>query len=352
MSATWGPCWPTPPLGAATGYRTAVRADDLTPGLATLATYSEAQTRALPARFARNPVEGPALAGLWARNTVLDACFYDISAIDPSETRRLEATSVREGAILTVPPTGRGPIEAHDDAAAFAAAGGGDVHTLCIAGVGSSALGSAALARNVADATGRTAAAVVSGYGTADFLSDALGGWFFFEPVNRLRHEFEWVARWLPKWRGSRRNLELIESFIEVPFTSDDTVAVLALLLHPELRFNLLVGHSKGNLVLSEALNGLVHPEPAKASLAKVRRIITLSTAIFMPAVFKPGQIIDVMGDWDLLGRLNSSPEVVIDVHVPYAGHHTNTKIFGHLPVRSVIEALMAETGFAAAIAT
>jgi hypothetical protein len=323
---------------------------DLDPGLTTLAAYTEAQRHALPARFAANPVEGPALAGLWARNTLLDAWFYDISAIDPSETRRLEASPVREGAILTVPPTGHGPIEPHDDAAAFAAAGGGDVHTLCIAGVGSSALGSAALARNVADATGRTAAAVVSGYGTADFLSDALGGWCLFEPVNRLRHQFESVARLLPKWRGSRRNLELIESFIEVPFTIDDTVAALALLLHPELRFNLLVGHSKGNLVLSEALNGLVHPQPARASLAKVQRIVTLSAAIFMPPVFKQGQIIDVMGDWDLLGRLNSSPEVAIDVPVPHAGHHTNTKIFGHLPVQAVIENWMADTKFAAAI--
>ena len=160
------------------------------------------------------------------------------------------------------------------------------------------------------------------------------------------------MARLLPKWRGSRRNLELIESFIEVPFTSDDTVAALALLLHPELRFNLLVGHSKGNLVLSEALNGLVHPERAKASLAKVQRIVTLGAAIFMPPVFKQGQIIDVMGDWDLFGRLNSSPEVAIDVPVPHAGHHTNTKIFGDLPVRTVIENLMAETKFAAAIAS
>jgi hypothetical protein len=325
---------------------------DLAPGLTTLATYTEAQRRALPARLAGNPVEGPALAGLWARNTLLDGWFYDISAIDPSEARQLEAPPVREGTILTVPPAGQGPIGSHEDAPAFAAHGGPDVHTLCIAGVGSSALGSAALARNVADATGRTAAAVVSGYGTADFLSDALGGWFLFEPVNRLRHQFELLAKLLPKRRGSRRNFELIQSFIEVPFSSDDTVAALALLLHPDLHFNLLVGHSKGNLVLSEALNGLVRPKPARASLAKIQRIVTLSAAIFMPGAFKHGQIIDVMGDWDVLGRLNSSPEVAIDRPIPHAGHHTNTKIFGHLPVRTVLESLMAETSFAAAIAT
>jgi hypothetical protein len=253
--------------------------------------------------------------------------------------------------ILTVHPSDKGGIQPHEDAPEFAAHGGQDVHTLCIAGVGSSALGSAALARNVADATGRPAATVVSGYGTADALTDALGGWFLFEPVNRLRHQFEFLAKLLGKQPGSRRNFELIQSLIEVPFSSDDTVAALALLLHPELRFNLLVGHSKGNLVLAEALNGLVRPKPAEAALAKVQRIVTLSAAIFMPDVFEHGQITDVMGDWDVLGRLNSSPEVRIDKQIPFAGHHTNTEIPGHLPVEAVIRSLMAEPMFAKALA-
>lgn len=51
-------------------------------------------------------------------------------------------------------------------------------NALAIAGVGSSALGAAAFARNVADGLGEPVAAVVSGYGLADVLTEALGGFF------------------------------------------------------------------------------------------------------------------------------------------------------------------------------
>ena len=62
---------------------------------------------------------------------------------------------------------------------------GDEVAGVAIAGVGSSVLGTAALARNVADAVGGEIVGLVSGYGVSDLLSEALGGWFFFGAVDQ-----------------------------------------------------------------------------------------------------------------------------------------------------------------------
>ena len=75
-----------------------------------------------------------------------------------------------------MPPTGAGSLVLCGTVDDFADAGGSEIRTLVVAGVGSSALGAAAFARNVADACGTPVAAVVSGYGLADLLTEALGG--------------------------------------------------------------------------------------------------------------------------------------------------------------------------------
>jgi hypothetical protein len=139
--------------------------------------------------------------------------------------------------------------------------GGGKISTLAIAGVGRSALGSAAFTRNVAEATGRSAAAVVSGYGLADAATEALYG---------------------------------------------------------------LVEH---------------HAERAQA-FAKTVRIITVSARIYMPRPFR--DIVDVMGEWDWFGEMNSRPDLKVDVSVKGAWHHTNTEIPTHLPVTQTLRGILA----------
>ena len=49
-----------------------------------------------------------------------------------------------------------------------------------ITGVGSSALGSAALGWNISKALAQPVLAIVPGYGVADVMLQALGGWFGF----------------------------------------------------------------------------------------------------------------------------------------------------------------------------
>jgi hypothetical protein len=65
---------------------------------------------------------------------------------------------------------------------------GAGVHTLAVTGVGSSAFGSVAFAWDASVALGQPVAAIVPGYGLADVVPQALGGWFGFELQDALQN--------------------------------------------------------------------------------------------------------------------------------------------------------------------
>lgn len=280
------------------------------------------------------------LEGMRQRNALLDWMFYDVGVVTDAEATRLGPSLAAEGAMLIVPPSGGAPLSLCCSIDEFIANGGAEVRTLVVAGVGSSALGAAALGRNVADAIGSPVAAVVSGYGLADLASEALGGFFWFGTLNAIRHSFEWLDR--------ERESGLIDDpdgatsplgVLSMVRGSKDTRTVRHLLTHPDLSFDLLVGHSKGNLVLSEALFAIQAQQPARLkALARKIRIVTLSAKIAMPSAFKT--VIDVMGQIDILGALNSRLTIPADVMLRGVGHHTNTDIFGRLPVTATLAQL------------
>ncbi|WP_327211803.1 hypothetical protein [Rhizobium ruizarguesonis] len=283
-----------------------------------LANVQMERTAALPEKLADNAFRTITLDGLQRRYAVLDAVFYDVNTITAEETPRLAFWLAREGAIILVPPTGRGALEVFltvNDYLEEAA----PVGALAIAGVGSSALGAAAFARNVADALGESVTAVVSGYGLADILTEALGGFFFFGALNSIRHAFEPLDSFTKLFSKS----EELESGYLWTRTSKDTETVIALLEDQRFAPRLLVGHSKGNLVLSEALYAIEseHPHLAEA-IATRTRIVTISAEVGMPMLFK--DVIDVMGAWDWFGALNSRPDIRTDIVVPHAWHSTN----------------------------
>lgn len=303
--------------------------------LATLQDTQAARVAGLPFEV-QDPAGGAALEALRQRNALLDALFYDVSAVTHDEARSISPWLAREGALLYVPPSGQGVLKlcASIDALARAGRGAAPVRGLAVAGVGSSALGSAAFARNVADALGAPVAAVVSGYGLADLASEALGGWFFFGQLNRLRHFEQQLEELLehhspvgtvPALYGDRRG--------------DDTARVLALLRDPRFDLQLLTGHSKGNLVLSEALYALTRYDGPDLPIATDTKIVTVSAVIAMPPVFT--DIVDVMGQWDWFGAFNSRAGIPVDVRVPQAWHHTNTELPYHLPVTETFKALL-----------
>lgn len=304
--------------------------------LATLQDTQAARAAALP-YAALDPAEAaPLLEAFRQRNALLDTLFYDVSRIEGAEARAISPWLAREGSLLYVPPSDAGQVTlcAGRDALVQAGKAAGPVRGLAVAGVGSSALGSAAFARNVADALGAPVAAVVSGYGLGDFVTEALGGWFYFGARNRLRHfeqeleellEQHSLVGTVPALFGDRRG--------------DDTAAVLGLLRDPRFDFELLTGHSKGNLVLSEALYALVRYDGPSLPIARDTRIITVSAVIAMPPAFT--DIVDVMGQWDLFGAFNSRAGIPVDVTVPMALHHTNTELDWHLPVTSTFKAIL-----------
>lgn len=278
-----------------------------------------------------------ALEGLRRRNALLDSIFYDIGVITSQEAASISPWLAREGAILIVPPSKHGNVTLCSSVDAFVAKGGADVSTLSVAGVGSSALGSAAFARNVADALQRPVASVVSGYGLADLMTEALGGFFLFGELNSLRHSFEFLEGFgVAKFAGGEPSAEFAAR------ESGDTRMTVALLTDPRLRFHLLTGHSKGNLVISEALYQIRDQNAERArAIADAASVITISARIAMPPIFK--NVIDVMGEWDWFGGINSRKFIKPDVVVPRAWHHTNTDLATHLPVTKTLGKLIGE---------
>jgi hypothetical protein len=174
----------------------------------------------------------------------------------------------------------------------FFEAGNNEVAALAVAGVGSSALGAAAFARNVADALDKQVAAVVSGYGLADVLTEALGGFFLFGALNSVRHAFERFDNLSKSASRAGRSIETVDGVVRL---SEYTATVIGLLEDDRFSTQLLVGHSKGNLVISEALYAVQARSAALAAeLSRRLSIVTISAKIGMPAVFP--RIIDIMG--------------------------------------------------------
>lgn len=271
------------------------------------------------------------------RNSLLDGLFYDVKVISEAEAAKIGPMDAREGMILIVPPSGGSELLLCASIDEFIAQGGSKVDIIAVAGVGSSALGSAAFARNVADALSRPVAAVVSGYGLADLATEALGGYFLFGQLNGLRHLFEPLDRFA---RSHQPTISILAE--QTARQSHDTRTVAALLAHPKLKFNVLTGHSKGNLVLSEALYAIREAQASLClKLAKTSKIVTVSAVIDMPRPF--ADITDVIGALDWFGGLNSRPDIAPERLVPNAWHHTNTELPFSLDVTETFRMLIAD---------
>jgi hypothetical protein len=305
----------------------------------TLTLTQFARSLSLPERLQRSPARNLALEALRLRNTTLDALFYDVKVITTDEVFYISDSLAAEGSIMIVPPTGRGSLTLCETLDEFVLRGGGDVHALAVAGVGGSALGAAAFARNVADAVNGPVAVVVSGYGLADIVNEAFGGLFFFGHLKGVRPAFERLDDFAGRTKFGAASAD------DDPAASRtclDTQTVRALLTDRRLSFKLLAGHSKGNLVLAAALHDLASRDPNRAGeLADGLRIVTFGARIAMPPVFS--DVADVIGEWDWFGEMNSRLYLAADRRVPRAWHHTNTDLSGHLPVTNTLRELLSQ---------
>lgn len=266
------------------------------------------------------------------RNHALDAVFYDVGALSRAEVDYVLACRRAEGSILVVRPEPDSGVALIGSAQDFLRKGPDAPRALVVAGVGSSALGTAALARNVAQATGKPVAGVVSGYGMHDLLFEALGGWFWYRTMNKLHHHANSSLNGFGKQDRMARFGNVL---------SPDTATLKDLFLAPEPAFDLIAGHSKGNLTIAEALyQAEATGEAGPQALLATAHIITISAAIYMPERAK--RVTDIIGQIDWFGRINSHPDVEPDIEVPGAWHHTNTSSFTGLDVTKAIKTALA----------
>jgi hypothetical protein len=275
------------------------------------------------------------------RNAVLDCLFYDVGSLSAEELAQLSPLTDREGGVVVVPPTGRGALRHHRTALGFLNAEGERIRALAVAGVGSSVVGTAALARNVADAIGSDVAGVVTGYGVTDLVTEALGGWFLFAAADRARM---WLEEWVETSRVAltgavpaavaARDLEPLRHLQPVPGLDVATVAEILRAGPPELV--LLVGHSKGNLLLDvvleefvDELDGDEHPWFDRL------HVVTFGAVVALPVEFR--RVRQYLGSLDVLGRLNSRRGVPRS-SVPRAGHHLNRRLPYHLDAVATLQ--------------
>lgn len=286
----------------------------------------------------------PAVRSCRLVNTALDFVFYDVPKLRaelagkdaqmlargekaPSRIMDFDALSDPEGSMLLIDATTPPYVHKYRSVETFLTSGyqeTRDVDIVTITGVGSSALGSAALAWDVSVALQKPVLAIVPGYGVADVVLQSLGGWFAFGlhdyfgsksmiqtglataalQVARVGRELAASAPHEPTVRGA-----------PVFRTGSGSSDVLhALLIGREQPFRLLVGHSKGALQINNAIRSV------PADRLNGIRVVTLGCPI--------GEDIggvdyhQYLGLFDALGQLNAWghwPE-----HWPPTWHSTN----------------------------
>ncbi len=294
---------------------------------------------------------GSAPDGFKQQNTTLDWLFYDVGRLTELELHHLVTQTHREGSIIVVWPGGtdRDPaIQKYDDYHSLRAAPGRLLQRFAIAGVGSTDLGAVAFARTLADHCGEPVGAIVAGYGVADLMSEALGGWLVFGGANRFmrwRHSVEDKAKSMADALRAGRAVSTpgTRSAPGRPAVVDDSEALLHLLADPDRQVLWLAGHSKGCLSIAYAMEALVRTGFEEAiEKARRARITTAGAVVQFPRGFD--NIGQYLGLLDGFGAINS--RIGIDFHPwPGAWHHLNTAIPAHM---AFAEVLQREAEFAA----
>lgn len=330
-------------------------------------------------------------------NSGLDALFYDVPALTQREVDWLWNEHLPEGAILFIDPRNdeHVGIRCTDEAGFFVACRGRGENVgvaVAIPGVGSSALGAAALGRNVADYLGQTVAVIVAGYGKSDLVADALGGWLVLEPHNQLRVLAEHLAQHpgppataaaasdsaagstevyirdkgkettgqgsVPASTALSQQASLdayanIVASLPHPVQTalrpipaeergtSETKILYRLLVNDQTPIRLVVGHSKGCYSIATALHMLAKEKPDDAlALGKSLKIVTLGAVVGLPAAFS--RVTQLLGKLDGFGLANSTSALtdwmlrVLGgniteapfVAVPFATHSLNTRFF------------------------
>jgi hypothetical protein len=260
-------------------------------------------------------------------NTAIDAIFYDVPTLRaefreldadmdargeklPSRIIDFDALSDPEGSLLLIDATTPPYVHKFIDVKAFLDSPHPETKAVSVAtitGVGSSALGSAALAWNISKALAKPVLAIVPGYGVADVLLQALGGWFGFGLYDFLSAKSvtqNAIANVAPNMATIGRNLsgsvpgaKTLHGAPVYRHGSGSSDVLHALMKDRPSPFKILVGHSKGALQIGNALRSL------DADRTHGVLVVTLGCPI---AEDVPGAVYhQYLGLYDALGQLN-----------------------------------------------
>lgn len=288
------------------------------------------------------------------RNIFFDEMFYDVTNLAEPELRELRLAPDREGAVIVVSPgkSGQNTIRHYESAAAMLAEEGNAILGVAVAGVGSSIVGTASLARTVADVAGGKVAGIVSGYGAVDLVQEAIGGWFFYGYTDRARHYAEQLAeRVAPSFpAGAAATAESLEATDRISDTGLprqlDSGALSTILEAAPSKLGFLVGHSKGSLLIDYVLERFVRLQRgAKHRFYDDLSVVTVSAVTALPREFKKAR--QIIGALDWFGGLNSIPDIVRStdatikpIIVPNAWHWLNRNRHFCLNLGQQLEAL------------
>jgi hypothetical protein len=283
---------------------------------------------------AGRPTQQTLLKLVTERNSLLDRIFYNTEPQDVDRIVRAHATrsamAQERGAIIVVYPDRDRDFDYFWDPVDFFAHSNesSEVIGVSVAGVGSSSIGAVALARDVASVANGPVAAVVAGYGVDDVVNEALGGWFFLRETNRLEFAIEQISNALSRVTALPE-LKTAINVMDSIGSGPDLVALKALIRDGRLgKLRWLVGHSKGNLLISSAISELVMDGVDLASLMADVRVVFFSALSALPGGV--GQQHQIIGDMDALGWINSR------INIPHtlvhgAMHHMNRSYPFHM---------------------
>lgn len=285
-----------------------------------------------------------------ALNASLDFVFYDINSLSPKERVGLSAGANPEGSILIVHPKNAGEEITKFTPWEFITgqreSEGSKIDAVVVPGVGSSALGTAALARNTADYLQRPVAGVVSGLGVADVVSEALGGWFVLGSKNRIRDSFAKAFDAFDMkdhvWDDTSYNSLVKDRDFEdfdmdrFVYGSPDSLSLLLMLYHLRDSIKVLIGHSKGNYIIENALEGLLSLcKLKKHDVPKEMQVITMGAVIRFPEEFQ--EVKQYIGGLDFFGMINSRFRLNSS-WVPGSWHSLNSSWPGYMSVEEILK--------------
>lgn len=298
--------------------------------------------------FRTEPGKVPLAVSL--RNATFDTMFYDTDSLSNEEKSKLLGVAFEydEGGMLYVSAAkdnreieyfsrSKELLEAHPE-----------LDSVVIPGVGSSMMGAAALARQIADITGRPAVGIIAGYGAADVMSEALGGFFDFGARSRALALMQQWRQQFP-FLQTQETADLREKYQirSTAYLADEPESntLLNILLRHADKLRLLVGHSKGALNICNVLPEFVkQTELAPADYAGLM-VVTLGCGVPLPEQFK--NVHQYLGTWDMLGAYNtpwaikSHPAEAHLESIDSKGHSLAASGPIHMPVADLLRRAM-----------